>query len=183
MGDVNKVPLTVTVDTGCCTSLMNLSWFKKHRHIFFYPGSPCELMAFEQPPSLGVLLGGHRAKASYVLRNVPLGLGSGIYPVNFLLMECNFDVTLGLEFVSAYAARVQARVPHDRSRGAGLLIPTPPGYWKPGLAVPLRPAWAQGDSPKAATWLPTNFVPGRYVLTRQRFAVTPVDPSALPATA
>jgi hypothetical protein len=66
---------------------MDQSWFLQNRHIFFYPGSPVQLLAFEQKaPALGVMLGGAQTEATYMLRNVPLEVGEGIYPVNFLVM-------------------------------------------------------------------------------------------------
>jgi hypothetical protein len=175
-GDVNGVSIPVDVDNGCAVSIMDLDWFLRNRHLFFFPGSPVRLVEFEQPPSLGVMLGNGATQAAFALCDVPLGLGQGVYQVTFLVMpHSNFEVALGLEFLHAYGVRITTRDISNPSSGCQLAIPTPPSHRKRGLPAPKRPAWA-ADRP---SWVPTNIVRGAYTVLRERHAVTPVDPSSL----
>jgi hypothetical protein len=75
---------------------MVLGWLERNKHVVFYQGSPVELLEFDpQGPALGVMLGDTRMGAKYMLRNVPLQLGDGIYNVNFLVMPHSiFDMAL-----------------------------------------------------------------------------------------
>lgn len=51
-------------------------WLRRNKNLFFFPGSPVQLLAFEQPaPSLSVLLNDMRSDATYMLRNMPLEVG------------------------------------------------------------------------------------------------------------
>ena len=53
--------------------------------------------------------------AKYVLRNVPVGLGPGVYPVHFLVMDkANFSVTLGLDFMYRVRRQIIARASNNR---------------------------------------------------------------------
>jgi hypothetical protein len=172
-GDVNGRKFGVTVDIGCTLSIMDLSWFMRNTHVFFYPGSPVQLLEFEQPaPSLGVMLGGERTTAVYLLRNVPLGLGDGIYWVNFLVMpQSSFEVTLGLEFVDTYVVNLSTKGYNNPNSSPRLVIPTPKAYCRPFV----QQAWETGRSHYY------NHVPGRFSVVHERFHVAPVDPRTLSA--
>ena len=172
-GDVNGRRFGATIDLGCALSIMDLSWFLQNLHVFFYPGSPVQLLSFEQPPpSLGVMLGGARSTAAYLLRNVPLGLGDGIYWVNFLVMpESCFEVTLGLEFMDAYAVQVSTKGYNNPTSSPRLLIPTPKAYCRPSVVRNWRAGCTHYN----------NCVPGQFSVVRERFQVAPVDPRTLTA--
>ncbi|WIA41366.1 hypothetical protein OEZ86_004958 [Tetradesmus obliquus] len=47
--------------------------------------------------------------------SVPVGLGLGVYPQHFLVMEgANFPITLGLDFCNTYGAKIFSRSWHNR---------------------------------------------------------------------
>ncbi|WIA43711.1 hypothetical protein OEZ86_010140 [Tetradesmus obliquus] len=53
--------------------------------------------------------------ATHVLRSVPVGLGLGVYPQHFLVMEgANCPITLGLDFCNTYGAKIFSRSWHNR---------------------------------------------------------------------
>jgi hypothetical protein len=152
---------------------MNNPWLRKNSHVFFYPGSPVELLAFEPPaPSLGVMLGDTRSQATHLLRNVPLELGGGIYRVNFLVMPHSmFDVALGLEFMDAYAARVSTKAYGLPGTGPQLYIPTPRSFCRRSL----QQSWPAGQA------FYHNKVPGHFTISKQRYNAVQVAPSSLSA--
>lgn len=164
---------SIFIDIGCCYSIMDLAWFLKNKHIFFYPGSPVQLLEFQQPaPALGVMLGGTRTEATYMLRNVPMALGDGIYPVNFLVMpDSIFEVALGLEFVDAYAVSVSTKGYNNPSSGPRLLIPTPRSYCRPQVQRNWEARWAYYN----------NRVPGKFEVSHERYNTVTVDPRSLSA--
>lgn len=162
---------SMVVDIGCCTSVMDLSWLRRNQHIFFYPGSPVQLLSFEQQaPSLGVMLGGTRSEAVYVLRNVPLELGEGTYNVNFLVMpHSSFDVALGLEFVDTYAVQVAPKaygVPNSKPQ---LVIPTPRSFCHTNVQKRWQSGWR---------WY-NNCVPASFGVGPERYSASVVDPRVL----
>jgi hypothetical protein len=161
------------VDIGCTFSIMDEGWLRQNRHVFFYPGSPVQLLAFQEAaPSLGVMLGGTRMQASYILRNVPLELGDGIYNINFLVMPHSiFEVALGLEFMDAYAVRVSTKAYGRPSSGPQLYIPTPRSF----CCRSVQQGWPAGAD------VYHNKVPGQFSVSKERFHTVPVGPSALSA--
>jgi hypothetical protein len=161
------------VDIGCTYSLMDEEFLRRNKHIFFYPGSPVQLLAFgQQAPNLGVMLGGQRMQARFVLRNVPLELGDGIYWVNFLVMPHSiFEVALGLEFVDAYAVQVSTKAYGRPGTGPQLMIPTPRSFCRQRV----QESWAAGKP------FHYNKVPGHFSISRERFSTVPVDPRTLSA--
>ena len=105
--------------------------------------------------------------AKYVLRNVPVGLGPGVYPVNFLVLpEANFSVTLGLDFMYAYAAKLVARAYNNRHSGKFLTMPVPPQYARPGYVRPTPPPYVPAHL--RASWVPSAAIPVEYVVHRHR---------------
>jgi hypothetical protein len=172
-GGVLGRQFSMVVDTGCTFSVMDQSWFLRNRHIFFYPGSPVQLLAFEQKaPALGVMLGGAQTEATYMLRNVPLEVGEGIYPVNFLVMPHSiFEVALGLEFVDAYAVQLSTKAYGNPNSKPRLVIPTPKSFCHPRVQKKWEAGWQ---------WY-NNCVPATFAVGPERFNMVVVDPRALSA--
>jgi hypothetical protein len=172
-GGVDGRRFGVTMDIGCCSSILDHRWVQRNRHVFFYPNSPVQLLEFDRDsPALGVLLGDSSAAAMYLLRNVPLQLGEGIYPVNFLVMpESKLEVTLGLDFVDTYAVRVSTKAYGVPGTGPQLYIPTPRSYCSPAV---------QRDWPAGCTFYHYK-VPGQFSLQVERYSAVPVSPAVMSA--
>jgi hypothetical protein len=172
-GGVQGRKFGVVIDIGCTYSIMSQPWLRRNKNLFFFPGSPVQLLAFEQPgPSLGVLLGDMRSDATYMLRNVPLELGDGVYWVNFLVMPHSaFEVALGLEFVDTYAVRVSTKAYGVPSSGPQLYIPTPRSF----CSRSMQESW-----PAGVTFY-HNKVKGHFSISKQRYHAVQVAPSVLSA--
>ena len=116
--------------------------------------------------------------ATHVLRNVPVGLGPGVYPMNFLVMDkANFSITLGLDFCKAYGASINSRSFRDRRVGAALLMPVPPQFARRGWVPPPPPRHVPHHL--RASWIFTSHIPGQYVVHRHRRRGTRVPLKAL----
>jgi hypothetical protein len=152
---------------------MDVPWLKRNRHMFFYPGSPVELLELkEQGPALGVMLGSTLMSAKYLLCNVPLQLGDGIYTCHFLVMpHAVFEVALGLEFMDTYAARLSTKAYGLPSTGPQLYIPTPRSYCSPAV----QRNWPAGCS------IYHNKVPGQFSVSSERNSTVAVSPAVLSA--
>jgi hypothetical protein len=163
----------VVLDIGCTFSILTKQFLSSNSHTFFYPGSPVELLRFEQPtPSLVVVLGDMRSQAIHMLRNVPLELGDGIYRFNFLVVPHSvFEVALGLEFMDAYAARVSTKVYGVPSSGPQLYIPTPRSFCRRSV----QQYWPAGKQ------CHHNKVAGHFTITPMRYNAVQVAVSSLSA--
>ncbi|WIA34340.1 hypothetical protein OEZ86_012678 [Tetradesmus obliquus] len=110
---------------------------------------------------------GMLAAASGLLRSVPVGLGLGVYPQHFLVMEgANFPITLGLDFCNTYGAKIFSRSWHNRQVGAELQLPVPRQYARRGQAYP-QPPWYVPQHLRAS-WIFTARIAGHYVVHRHR---------------
>jgi hypothetical protein len=171
--------VTVTVDPGAAFSVVNQAWLKANSHVVFHPGSSAELCQLHDPSQVGGFIKGSSATIRYVVRNASIGLGDGCYPVNFQVVPgAAFDITLGLDFLWGYAARLVPRSFTNRGSGAQLVLPVPQQFRKKGVPARPPPAWwaeKRGGTP----YMPMCYVPARYVVHTRRAAVTVVGPGHL----
>jgi hypothetical protein len=158
--------------------VVSQQWLQQNPHVVFYPGSSAQLCQLQEPRRVGGFFNGSSSTVSYVVRNAVLGIGEGAFPVNMQVVpDAAFDITLGLDFLWGYAARLVPRSLTDRSSGAHLAIPVPPQFRKKGVAAPAPPAWVTQD--KRGAWVPICRVRARYAVHTQRAPVTVVSPSCL----
>jgi hypothetical protein len=166
-GDICGSQIEATVDPDCGHSVLRLSEAKRLAPYLSRPESPCELLEMNEAIRIGLFAGSASSSAQYVLRNVPVGLGPGVYPTHFLVMEdANFDITLGLDFLFAYAARIIPRSLNNRQAGKYLTIPVPPQYARPGYEPPPPPRYVAEH--QRASWVPSSFIPVRYTVHKHR---------------
>jgi hypothetical protein len=99
-----------------------------------------------------------------------LELGAGIYRVDFLVVpEASFEVTLGLEFIDAYAVWVSTKGYGKPSTGPQLYIPTPRSF----CTRSVQQSWEAGKP------FHNNHVRSHFTVTPQRFQAVVVDPAVL----
>jgi hypothetical protein len=160
-------PEQVILDIGCGHSVMKLSVAKRLIPALSTPGSSVQLLQLDEAVRLGLFASDVQCNAMFVLRNVPVDIGSGRYRQHFLVMkEANFDITLGLDFFAAYAGKFVARNINDRQSGKFLMLPVPPQYVRPGHAPPQVPS--RTPAHLRPTWVPQQFVPVRFLVHRHR---------------
>jgi hypothetical protein len=166
-GDICGSAAEITVDPGCGHSVLRLSEAQRLVPYLSKPSSPCELLELSEAIRVGLFAGPVNVAAQYVLRNVPVGLGPGVYPTHFLVMEdANFNITLGLDFLYAYAARLIPRSINNRQAGKFLSIPVPAQYARPGYQPPPPPKYV--PEYQRASWVPSSAIPARYTVHRHR---------------
>jgi hypothetical protein len=177
-GDFNGRPVRLMVDPGAAFSCVGLEWLKQNHHVLFYPGSSAELCHLSEPRSLSGFVPANPVRIEYAVRNAPLGLGDGVFPVTFQVVPgAAFDLTLGLDFLWGYAVRFVARDPLSWGQGAQLMVPVPQQYRRRGEPRP-PPKWWQekhGDTP----YVPYCSVRARYEVRTDRIQATVLNPSCL----
>lgn len=177
-GDFNGRPVTFTIDPGAALSVFKKEWLQSNKHVVFFPGSSAELCELHHPSKVGGFIEGSNATVQYVVRNAALGIGDGVFPLNLQVVPgAAFDITLGLDFLWAYAARLVPRSLTDRSSGAQLLIPLPPQFRKPGVQVRPAPSW--WNEQLKGPYVPHMRVRARYSVFTRPAAVTVVSPACL----
>ena len=132
-GDFNGRPVSVTIDPGAALSI-------------FHKGTTstwCSTLAAARScvsstsPALSAASSLTAAALSTMwcaTRNAQLGLGDGRFPVNFhVIPNAAFDITLGLDFLWGYAAKLVSRSISNRGTGQCLVIPVPQQLRKKGV--------------------------------------------------
>jgi hypothetical protein len=176
--DFNGVPVDAVVDPGAALSCFGKDWLRDNSHVVFHPGTTAELCQLHEPRAVGGFFIGSSAPVDFMVRNSVVGVGEGAYPLNFQVVPgAAFNVTLGLDFLWGYAARLVPRNLTDPTSGAHLCIPVPPQYRKKGVPAKEPPEWVPEQ--KRSEWVPTCRVRGRYGVYTQRAPVTVVSPSRL----
>ena len=177
--DFNGRLVNVTVDPGAAFSVFRTQWVTDHRHVVFHPGSSAQLCQLVEPGWVGGFLKtSPKSMVQYVVRNAVICIGDGAFPLNFQVVDdAAFDITLGLDFLHAYAAQLTPRSLTDRSRGAQLAIPVPPKFRKQGAPVPRTPHY--WNEQQQGTWVPKTYVRATYNVYTRPVAVTVVSPSCL----
>lgn len=178
MGDVNGVSVPVVLDIGAGLSVISLDYYLAQPHLFHYPGSPVRLMLLDDPMAVGLMDLDIQRPAGLMLRDVPLGIGGGVYNTHFLLLPRSpFDIMLGLEWLQAYGGNISGRSLTDTR--ANLVLPLTAKLAKPGVKVPAPPAHL--DPERRATWVPTQRISARVIVRQERLRATQLDHRQLPA--
>jgi hypothetical protein len=177
-GDIAGKPVKIVVDIGCGLSVLDKKTAQLLVPALSQPHCPCDLISLEEAMRVGMFATPLQVPATHVLRNVPVGLGPGMYPMNFLVMDrANFSITLGLDFCNAYGASILSRSFRDRRVGAALLMPVPPRFARRGWVRPPPPRHVPQHL--RASWIFTSHIPGHYVVHRHRRRGTRVPLQAL----
>jgi hypothetical protein len=177
-GDFGGRHVSVTIDPGAALSIFDQGWLKHNKHVVFHPGSSAELCKLHEPRALGSFFTGSSSTVSYVVRNAQLGLGDGRFPVNFhVVPNAAFDITLGLDFLWGYAAKLVSRSISNRGSGQCLVIPVPQQLRKKGMPAPEPPHWVPEH--QRASWVPSCRIRARYCVHTLRAPVDVVSPSCL----
>lgn len=164
------VALRVWHDNGCNFSNIGETMLREKAHYFLRPGSGVRLVRLLRPVQVSLFAGRSKITASYLLLNVPLGIGKGIYRVNLLVVpESNYGITLGNDFNWAYGTVIQSRDANDREAGRHMILPLTAGLMKPGIPLPVRPANAP------PSWRPRQFVSVHYEVSTECWPVEKVD--------
>jgi hypothetical protein len=115
-----------------------------------------------------------------VVRNAVIGLGDGAFPLTFQVVPgAAFSLTLGLDFLWAYAARLVPRSVSDRAQGAQLVVPVPQQFRKKGVPTPPTPTWWDRRRNSGEPFVPMCYVKARYTVHTECVPVEIVHPSCL----
>jgi hypothetical protein len=177
-GDIAGQPMQMVVDIGCGHSVIELETAQFLVEALSQGHCPCELISFDEALRVGMFAGPVQVPTTHVLRNVPVGLGPGVYLQHFLVMpKANFNITLGLDFCNAYNAQIVSRSFRDRTVGAALKLPVPPQVARRGWRPPPPPRHIPQHL--RASWIFTSHIPGHYLVHRHRCRGTRVPLEAL----
>jgi hypothetical protein len=128
------------------------------------------------PVRVSLFAGRSKIEANYMLLNVPITIGKGIYPANLLIVpQSNYGITLGNDFNWAYGAVRVSRDPHDRNTGRTVILPLNSSLLAPGSQLPSPPRHA------GPGWRPKQHVTLNYTVTTECWKV--VDAESLPPKA
>ena len=173
-GFLRGKPVVTHFDPGCNVSTISAAEVRAKPHI--YQAGKTQLVQLKAPVRVGLFAGNERYGADYMLLDVPLGLGRGVYPVNLLVLEnSNYGLTLGNDFNWAYGVTFHSRSPTDRTVGRQVVLPLTPDLLAPGEEMPKRPKSA------GPSWRALNYVKTDYDVVTEDWRCSAVD--SLPAQA
>jgi len=161
---------TASLDTGCSINSLSEQYFLEICHHLLGPDSPAQLCELESPVTIGLFAGAGSTVATHCVTGVPLHIGKGVYPVDFLIVKGgNFNMVLGNNFLYDYAGRVWCRDFKDRQAGRYLVLPLPERLCQPGESPPQPPP------NKGPHWYPSQRVPISYEACTDTWQVKPVS--------
>jgi hypothetical protein len=179
-GDFNGRLVDLTIDSGATYSVVSQEWLVANWHLVFHRGSSAQLAKLRKPTSVGGFIKGTSAQVDLVVRNAVIGLGDGAFPVTFQVVPgAAFSLTLGLDFLWAYAARLVPRSLSDRTLGAQLVVPVPQQFRKKGVPTPPTPSWWNQRRNSGEPYVPMCYVKARYTVHTECVPVEIVHPSYL----
>lgn len=164
------------MDDGCNFSNISEENLRENYRHYVKPGSPCRLVRLVVPVRVSLFAGSSKILAHYLLVDVPVTIGRGVYTTHLLVVpQSNYGITLGNDFNWAYGAVRVSRDPRDRSSGRSLILPLNPGLLSPGAVMPQPPSHA------GPNWRPKQHIPLHYEVTSEYWKV--VDADGLPPKA
>jgi hypothetical protein len=164
------ITLKLMMDDGCNFSNMGEDHLRENYHHYLKPGSSARLVRLVNPVRVSLFAGHSKIEASYMLLEVPMTIGRGVYKTNLLIVpNSNYGVTLGNDFNWAYGAVRVSRNPHDRNTGRTVILPLTQQLLAPGSVLPTRPPHA------GPGWRPKQHVPLHYEVTTECWNALPAD--------
>jgi hypothetical protein len=164
------ISLKLMMDDGCNFSNVGVDHLRDNIHHYLKPGSPARLVRLVNPVRVSLFAGHSKIEANYMLLDVPITIGRGVYSCNLLVVpQSNYGITLGNDFNWAYGAVRVSRDHHDRTTGRTVILPLNSSLLAPGSQLPSPPRNA------GPGWRPKQYVPLHYEVTTEYWKVVPAD--------